>query len=425
MGEPNDPCFKPASPYTVWTVTSTTTTSSPVEQDFFILPASGAPCPVISFDSEDDSWQNPDLVPEGTNTFICHSEAYSPNPCILEVDKYLRVADINIDTNRCRRYKLVLTNEAMIIGSNSANFNGKAIWGTSHISMPTTVGSNGRSSFYGTFDQTGLVWEFVDSPIIGYNVVMSNTYSITGTINVGGPSPRLWPTSVGNDERFGFRIASLFNPLNLANFVTVGDIGNSDYYDTLTTSYYGRVDYVYQISKYPVTNCEYADFLNSVDPEGINPSDIYYFGMGANQRGGIRFVSDNANGEKYVIKFNMHNKPVINILYSMAMRYCNWLHNGKQSYATTADAANARNTGAYNVTGTFKASKQPGANYHIPTDSEWHKAGFYKGGGTNAGYWRFATQSDIYPTSVTANSTGDGLINGQPANISEYTCPSE
>lgn len=108
MGEPNNPCFKPVSPYKLWTTSTTTSTTPVAEQDFFILPVSGVNCPVIFFDSEDNTWKLPDNVPDEQNTFVCLSELYDPNPCIIEVDKYLRVADINIDTNRCRRYKLVI-----------------------------------------------------------------------------------------------------------------------------------------------------------------------------------------------------------------------------------------------------------------------------------------------------------------------------
>lgn len=34
----------------------------------------------------------------------------------------------------------------------------------------------------------------------------------------------------------------------------------------------------------------------------------------------------------------------------------------------------------------------------LPSEDEWYKAAYYKGGGTNAGYWEYATQSDNPPT---------------------------
>jgi formylglycine-generating enzyme required for sulfatase activity len=46
-----------------------------------------------------------------------------------------------------------------------------------------------------------------------------------------------------------------------------------------------------------------------------------------------------------------------------------------------------------------------GALYRLPTENEWYKAAYYKGGSTNAGYWKYATQSDTAP----GNTIGDGL----------------
>ena len=68
-----------------------------------------------------------------------------------------------------------------------------------------------------------------------------------------------------------------------------------------------------------------------------------------NQSYGISFDPTNNKGEKYFSKVNFANKPVVLVSWFDCARYCNWLHNGKQTYSTTDEAANARNTGAYNV----------------------------------------------------------------------------
>jgi sulfatase modifying factor 1 len=41
-----------------------------------------------------------------------------------------------------------------------------------------------------------------------------------------------------------------------------------------------------------------------------------------------------------------------------------------------------------------------GAQFFIPTLDQWYKAAYYKGSGTNAGYWSYATQSDAVPGNV-------------------------
>jgi hypothetical protein len=43
MGDPNFPCFKPQDPFLEWS-TTTTSTSTTVEPDYFIIPPSGTIC---------------------------------------------------------------------------------------------------------------------------------------------------------------------------------------------------------------------------------------------------------------------------------------------------------------------------------------------------------------------------------------------
>jgi formylglycine-generating enzyme required for sulfatase activity len=57
-------------------------------------------------------------------------------------------------------------------------------------------------------------------------------------------------------------------------------------------------------------------------------------------------------------------------------------------------------TGAYTLNGATTGTgftKNAGATWWIPSENEWYKAAYYKGGGTNAGYWDYPTQSDSAP----------------------------
>lgn len=306
--------------------------------------------------------------------------------------------------------------------SNTANYDSNANWGGTVDGNVTTVGSNGGPSAYGTYDQGGNTYEWTDldgTPgsfrgLRGGGWI-DVAFDLSSSYDVFTNDP------AGESLGIGFRLASSLNPLNLSNFVVVGDANNA-----ADTNGYGSVSTNYLIGKCSVTNCEYAAFLNAVDPEGTNPQGIYNANINSDARVGITLNSGNANGQKYVLKANMGNKPVVLVSWFDCARYCNWLHNEALTYNTTAAAANVRNTGAYNVgtatTGNAVA-KEVGATYHIPTENQWYKAAYYKGGGTNAGYWVYATQSDTAPTPVTASSIGDGLISGQPANVSEYVCP--
>jgi formylglycine-generating enzyme required for sulfatase activity len=171
-------------------------------------------------------------------------------------------------------------------------------------------------------------------------------------------------------------------------WVIVGDPGNMA--DTAPSGY-GAVATSFQIMKYEFTNQQYTDFLNSVDRNGTNPNSVYNAEMGSGARGGISLTSGAASGSKYAVKTNMGDKPVNFVSWFDAARVSNWLMNGATSSSSTE-------TGAYTLVGGQTTGIAPavnsGATFYIPTEDQWYKAAYYKGGGTNAGYWNYATQSD-------------------------------
>ena len=195
------------------------------------------------------------------------------------------------------------------------------------------------------------------------------------------------------------------------DWVTVGDPGNAA--DTTT---YGAVAEAFRMMKYEFTNQQYTAFLNSVDPSGTNPNSVYDASMGSDARGGISFTSGNASGSKYAIRPNMGDKPVNYVSWFDAARVSNWLMNGATGTSSTE-------TGAYTLVGGQTSGTAPavnsGATFYIPTEDQWYKAAYYKGGGTNAGYWDYATQSDSDPTAVTSGTTGIGSA-GSTGNFANY-----
>ena len=199
------------------------------------------------------------------------------------------------------------------------------------------------------------------------------------------------------------------------NWVTVGDPGNAA--DTSgSPSPAGAVAESFKIMKYEFTNSQYATFLNAVDPGGSNPLGLYAggYGSGVDYRYGIQWQSG-ASGTHYVVRNNFGDKPVTFVSWFDAARVANWLHNNG-AYGSTE-------TGAYTLVG-YQTSgtapaRNPGARYFIPTENEWYKAAYYKGGGTNAGYWDYATQSNTAPSAVTADSTGIGSA-GSTGNFANY-----
>ena len=129
----------------------------------------------------------------------------------------------------------------------------------------------------------------------------------------------------------------------------------------------------YYIAKYPITYAQYVAFLQAINEFVGRPLPA------------------------------IDNTPAPFDLLTAA-RYCNWLHN---NYGDTQ-------TGAYTLTnysiGSPLPSRNSGAKYFIPTENEWYKAAYYKGGGAQRGYWRYATQTDIAPEAVCATNIGNGTI---------------
>lgn len=334
---------------------------------------------------------------------------------------------VNCTTTTSTTTSTTTTTLAPTSGDNSINYRNLAIWNGSIGGNLTTVGSNGKSSYYGTYDQSGNVWEWIDPPSsVAFPIVRDSNFNTSAGNNNKNFADFLPFNS--SYQFLGFRIASQNNPLSLSNFVTIGDVSNSGFggYDGV-----GHVNYTYRINKYPVTNCEYAKFLNAVDPQGFNPQGIYNTSMNSTVYGGIAFNPSYSNGNKYVVKhnINMGNKPVVYVNWWSAARYCNWLHNGSKMYSSTNPSATSpQNSGSYylNISNSGWAVKQPDATYYIPTDNEWYKSAYYTPNKNNAGpgYWNWSTQSDNPPLRVTANSIGDGILSGIPARITDYvTCP--
>lgn len=189
------------------------------------------------------------------------------------------------------------------------------------------------------------------------------------------------------------------------DWATVGDPSNTADTEVMWTDQttgYGSVDHIYRISKYEVTAGQYTEFLNAVaasDPYGLyNPS------MWSNTYGSKIAQIGSDGSYSYQVAADHRDRPVNYVSYFDAMRFVNWLENGQGSSGTES--------GVYTISSGTDEVRNPDATYFIPSENQWYKAAYYKGGGTNAGYWDFAIASDTAPEYV--NNSGNLSGTGTP-----------
>jgi sulfatase modifying factor 1 len=195
-------------------------------------------------------------------------------------------------------------------------------------------------------------------------------------------------------------------PLVTIETVTVGDAGNAP--DPATG--YGAVSNVFAIGKYEVTISQYTAFLNSVARTNTNSYivNLWSAQMTVEAIAGISRSGSGSLASPYSYSVigpsgitpagasSPGNRPIAYVTWFNAARFANWMHNGATNGASTE-------TGAYTLNGATNGvgfSKNVGARWWIPSEDEWYKAAYYKGGGTNAGYWLYPTQSDNAPGNV-------------------------
>lgn len=198
-------------------------------------------------------------------------------------------------------------------------------------------------------------------------------------------------------------------PAVAIEWVPIGDPGNPGDAPVPTKCFVpdcGSVAYDYRIARYETTNAQYAEFLNAVDVAGSNPLALYNASMGSDPTfGGISLVSGNAPGSKYVVESGFEDKPVTYVSFFDALRFANWMHNGRGSGDTE--------TGAYTLLGGddvpsngTTVMRNLDARVFLTSENEWYKAAYYSPAGV---YFDYPTGTDtptgcVAPDSDTGNS---------------------
>ncbi len=183
------------------------------------------------------------------------------------------------------------------------------------------------------------------------------------------------------------------------DWVTIGDPGNPADTEVMQqdlTTGYGSVSYVYRISKYEITNAQYAEFLNAV--AASDPNELYDPAMDTGLNGGIT-RSGTAGNFTYSATVGRESWPVNIVTFYDALRFANWLHNGQGS-ATTED-------GAYTITAAGisanSITRNAGAIMFLPSEDEWYKAAYYDA--VSMSYFDFPAGSNALTTCAPPGST--------------------
>jgi formylglycine-generating enzyme required for sulfatase activity len=186
----------------------------------------------------------------------------------------------------------------------------------------------------------------------------------------------------------------------------------------------GSVDHAYYISKYEVTNAQYAEFLNA--KASSDPLGLYNESMGTNAIFGGITQSGVSGSYSYTAKAGFENKPVVYVSFYDSLRFANWLHNGQGSGDTERGAytlLGGTATPSNGLTVTRNTGPGPGAITFLTSENEWYKAAYYEA--LSATYFEYPTGTDsligcVAPGSDTGNSANCSVAVGALTNAGAY-----
>jgi hypothetical protein len=197
------------------------------------------------------------------------------------------------------------------------------------------------------------------------------------------------------------------------DWVMVGDPGNAC--DTQPQGCFGSVGYPYHISKYEVTNDQYAEFLNAV--AATDTYGLYDTSMGSGYGGITR--SGSSGSYTYSTRAGREDMPVNYVSFYDALRFANWMHNGQP---TGAQGSTTTEDGAYEMSLGSSVVRKAGARVVLTSEDEWYKAAYYAGSGT---YYDYPAGSDTQTTcavpGATANTANCSFLVEDLTDVGSYT----
>ncbi|MFN8111989.1 MAG: hypothetical protein U0R51_02190 [Solirubrobacterales bacterium] len=177
----------------------------------------------------------------------------------------------------------------------------------------------------------------------------------------------------------------------------------------------GGVDYRYGIGELEVTVGQWVKFLNTVDPKGTDPYDLYDPTESAEawpRFGQVEMNADAAAGKHYRAAFpEWKDKPYGFADFPRAARFANSLDNGRVIDKSVSSSGGydfvkykvrlgrQSGRGMYDVRDrpSGGATRSSVRGFVIPSQDEWMKAAYYdpSGGGTYS-YWKYPTNPGVF-----------------------------
>jgi len=167
-------------------------------------------------------------------------------------------------------------------------------------------------------------------------------------------------------------------------WVTVGAPGNAPDTEVMAadrTTGYGAVPYTFSISKFLITNAQYAAFLNAVASES-DPYVLYHpcASKTSCYRAGSGIVRTGTPGAySYAVEAGRARRPVNYVNLWDSLRFANWMNNGQGGAGTTEYGAYTLQGGTPVPANALTVSRNPGAKIALVGEDEWYKAAYYDG----------------------------------------------
>jgi formylglycine-generating enzyme required for sulfatase activity len=201
----------------------------------------------------------------------------------------------------------------------------------------------------------------------------------------------------------------------------------------------GGVGRRYGIGQLEVTVAQWVAFLNSVDPAGRNPHNLYSTTESASawpKYGQIDFAARARPGRHYSVAYpEWADKPYGFANFLRAARFVNSLYNGRL-LSKRASVAGGFHYVAYRVRlsrqterGMYDlarekrsgATREHRTGFVLPSQNEWIKAAYYdsSGGGTYS-YWKYPTNAGVFGDG-TASAPAQAALNPTTGEVTNAT----